>query len=139
MITLKDFVKETLTQITDAIVEFSDERRETGANANPPLSNSFAQSDAFSIGPKFDQDKQRFETVMPVHFDVAVTAQDTTAEGGKAGIQVLSFLKAEGGLEKETVSSSVSRVAFKVPLGLPETGGRGPRNTRPAQRRVVRS
>ncbi|MFA6397488.1 MAG: hypothetical protein WDK96_01410 [Candidatus Paceibacterota bacterium] len=49
-----------------------------------------------------------------VEFDIAVSAEDTTKTGGKAGIRVLQFVEGGGEINKEIKSSTVSRVKFGV-------------------------
>ncbi|WP_296994238.1 hypothetical protein [Thalassospira sp. UBA1131] len=121
MLTLKDFVKETLTEIVDAMSEFANERGNTGASPNPSLLHSKAQAhDHFFVG-KFNADKDRYDLIMPVSFDVAVSAADTSNSAVGAGIKVVSFLKADGTINSETTATSANRVQFTVPLQLPDT------------------
>lgn len=125
MLTLKDFVKETLTEIVDAVAEFSAERSSTGANANPPISKTPDQNhDHFFIG-EFNEAQNRYDLIMPVSFDVAVNAADTSNTTKGAGIKVVSFLKADGSTSSETTATAANRVQFTVPLRLPDTGARG--------------
>ena len=124
MTTLKEFIKETLTQITEAVSDFGAEHQSSGASPNPALAGPLpVESGLFSSG--FNDTTRRFDTIMPVSFDVAVSAEESTAAGGGAGIRVLSFISAEGKLSTETVAGSVSRVSFRIPLRLPDTGDHG--------------
>ena len=102
MITLKDFVKETLSQVVEAMAEFADEKSGTGANPNPPLSGDCETSaGGFIIGP-YDDEKQRHDTIMPIEFDVAISAEDSEAKEGGGSVRVMSFFKADGSIAKET-------------------------------------
>ena len=106
---LKDFIKETLVEIAEAIREAKD-----------------AASDKISISPGFMEGKKVIE-VSYVEFDIAVTANETShkekdAEGGlDAKIEVLGI---KSGLKAgaSTISSTqhqkeeVSRIQFKVPV-----------------------
>ncbi len=116
-----------MSQIVDAMTEFSDEKSETGANPNPPITGI---NEGFIQG-KFDKNKNRHETIMPINFDIAISAQETSGKDGKVGVKVMSFLKADGSISSEAINGSVSRVNFKVPLRLPETGADGPPRVKP--------
>lgn len=49
-----------------------------------------------------------------IEFDVAVTVEENIGSGGKGEIKVLGLIMAGGGVEKETKSSTVSRIQFGV-------------------------
>lgn len=121
MVTLKEFVKETLSQISEAVSEFSAEHAGTGASANPPLEDGEASALAITV-TAYSKEDGRKSTVLPIDFDVAITAEDNLSVSGGGGIKVMSFLKAEAGVETETLASSVSRVKFRIPMRLPDTG-----------------
>ncbi len=123
MIDLKDFVKETMTQITEALTEYAVENVESGANPNPHIKRANADNAQYLCGTYNDK-LNRYETVMPIEFDVAVTAQEASSKDGKAGIKVWG-VTAGGGISAESTNSSVSRISFKVPLQLPNTNGIG--------------
>lgn len=124
MLTLKDFIKDTLGQLTEAIVEFDEAYQETGASANPVLDTDMYKGDVMAGQHKDEKDRR--DTIIPIDFDIAVTAGDAETKGGAAGIRVLqAVISAEGKLERQTENTSVSRVHFKVPLRLPDTGDIG--------------
>ncbi len=54
------------------------------------------------------------ETNQTVEFDIAVSAEDATKTGGKAGVRVLHFVEGGGDISKEIKSSTVSRIKFGV-------------------------
>lgn len=125
MLTLKDFVKETLTEVVDALTEFTEERKETGASANPPISNQGFKGRTDIIEGQYISEKSRYETIVPVTFDVAITAIDDATTKGRAGLQVVSIFKADGSIEHASTTTNANRVQFTVPLRLPETGHDG--------------
>jgi len=86
---LKDFVKNTLKQITEAV----DETRGESSR---------------------DMHLDSLKDQRTVEFDVAVTAEDVTSATGKAGIKVFSVLEGGGQATKETKNLSVSRIKFGV-------------------------
>jgi hypothetical protein len=53
-------------------------------------------------------------TARTVEFDVAVSAEATSAKSGKAGIKVLQFAEAGGDISQENKNSTVSRITFGV-------------------------
>lgn len=49
-----------------------------------------------------------------VEFDIAVSAEETDAKSGRAGIRVLHFAEGGGDISKENKNSTVSRIQFGV-------------------------
>ncbi len=86
---LKDFVKNVLKDVTEAVEEYR-----ADSSRDMYLDNSKEQR--------------------TVEFDVAVTAEDVTTANGKAGVKVFSLLEGGGEASKEVKSSSVSRIQFGV-------------------------
>lgn len=137
MITLKEFIVATLTDISEALLDFEEKEAQRGRKITPfPILTSDPSKDnaieGFLIGRVFDRNvdgslaekpdgKTRYEpyVVMPVEFDVAVTANTEDQVSGGVGLRVVEVFKA-GVDAKETVSNtSVSRVSFRVPVQLP--------------------
>lgn len=87
---IKDFVKDVLRDLVDAVEEI---------RWNSPRDMHLSSNK---------------ETGQTVEFDIAVTVEDNTSSGWKAGIKVFSFAQAEWGTWKETKNSSVSRIKFWV-------------------------
>lgn len=119
MITLKDFVKDTLVQIVEATDEFAEAKKENGASANPELflqpGESLAES-GWCAGTT-----RGFGLIVPVEFDVAVAARDSDRTGGGAGVRILEVISVGVDTEAETIDETVSRVRFKIPLKLSNT------------------
>lgn len=86
---LKEFVKETLAEIVEAVDESSKD-----ASREIYLRNT--------------------GDTRTIEFDIAVSAESTDAKNGKAGIRVLQFAEAGGDISKETKNSTVSRIKFGV-------------------------
>jgi len=111
---LQEFVKETLTQISQGVKEAQDSVREIGGYVNPTVICAQGKSESVYFG----ETAQGHHTLL-VDFDVAVSvAEKTTAEGG-AKIAVASFLSIGGSGGSDSENKSTSRVRFKVPLALP--------------------
>ena len=86
---LKEFIKNTLKDIAEAVEEIRTESSR-------------------------DMHLDNLKDQRTVEFDVAVTAEDVTSATGKAGIKVFSVLEGGGEAAKEIKNSSVSRIKFGV-------------------------
>lgn len=122
MITLKDFVRDTLKQIVDGANEF-DAENDTGhgmtafPDAEIVTAEAWAQHGMILL--KYEENTNRAIYATMIDFDVAITAQESEGAAGGAGIKVVSLFNASGEINSETVNSSVSRVRFKLPLKQP--------------------
>jgi len=86
---LKDFVKNVLKDVTEAVEEYRVE-----SNRDMHLDNSKGQR--------------------TVEFDIAVTVEDATSGEGRAGIKVFHVIEGGGSVAKQTKNAQVSRVQFGV-------------------------
>lgn len=94
---LREFVKETLVQVSLGVQDAIKEQTAAGAVG---AINPVWGPDAGSISK---------EHIQLVEFDVAVTATEKVGGTGKAGLKVLTFSVGGEG-EKSTENSTVSRV-----------------------------
>lgn len=113
---LKDFIKETLTQIVSGIEETNAEI--VSKSAFVVSSNIQASKDNCKIKATIDKSRN-YHVISDVDFDVAISTQDSEKVQGGGQIQVLSFLNLGSNGSSENLSSSVSRVKFTIPLALP--------------------
>jgi len=91
---LKEFIKETLSQIIEGVKESQESLKDSGAEIS----------------------KDYFE--QNILFDVSLTQVEE--KGGKKGIGLnFQFLSADMESGKNTKGESVARVSFKVPTALP--------------------
>tara|TARA_R110002072_G_scaffold27401_7_gene89051 strand:+ start:988 stop:1353 length:366 start_codon:yes stop_codon:yes gene_type:complete len=118
MTTLKDFVRDTLSQITEGVTAFED-ASDAKARVEAGIKGNLAGDAAASAGLLYLGAGKGFATV--VKFDVAVTTEETEAAHGSAGIKVIPF-NIGGGLDASTANTSVSRVQFNLPLSLSDPG-----------------
>ena len=102
---LKEFIEESLRQIVEGV---------KAAQATPDGSNVNAVSHAGLTGTNI-QSAGTYGTFTMVQFDIAVSAEGTAKAGG--GIKVWG-LNAEAGGERK--STNASRIAFAVPVRLPD-------------------
>lgn len=100
---LKEFIRETLSEISDAAHQTNVLLKSEGhfSTVNPTL------------GPN------HFNKPIEVTFDVAVTVEATDSKSVGGGIKVFSMLNAGGESTSDISSSTVSRIKFVVPLALP--------------------
>ena len=116
---LKDFVKETLVQISQGIEEANIELNDSKAMVNPLNISGHtenAQTYARTKAPSESSPNKRL--VQPVSFDVAVVAE--VGEKGEAGAK-LSIASIGIGAKGSTESTnrSESRINFIIPMVYP--------------------
>ncbi|PSV89359.1 hypothetical protein [Photobacterium iliopiscarium] len=105
---LKDFIDQTLDQITEGVFVAQEKVRARGGFVNPALRDS-ASVQAMHCG----------HTIQSVSFDVAITVQEDSSNSAGAKLSVASFFKADGEVLSKEMNSVTSKVSFKVPLALP--------------------
>lgn len=114
---LKDFVKESLVQISKGISEANEELKDTGAMINPlhvTINTDKSQAYGRTGKPAYDSAGSS-RVVEKVEFDVAVVAE--AGEQTKAGIKlsIASIgLGADG--QSNTKDKSESRIKFTIPV-----------------------
>ena len=114
---VKEFVSETLTQIVAGITEANKEIHSKGAyivSSNLKEANGLPARETYSD----DKNNQR-HIVREINFDISVVVSDSAQSGVKGGLQVFSFMHADGGVENNTSSSSMHRIKFSLPLAMP--------------------
>lgn len=114
---LKDFIKETIIEISTAITECNKELSENGTIVNPRdvLGENKKWLNVYGY---LSEGERRLRAIQLVNFDVAVTATDRSGKKGGIGIAVASLgIGAQGKTEEENVS--YSRLTFSIPVALP--------------------
>lgn len=108
---LKEFVRETLLQITQGVKEAQEATSEYGAVINP---SAYAHDSDYDYAVI----KNKKLPVQNVEFEVALTA--TTGEGSKSGIGVAFGAFAIGGNKStEENNVSVTNIKFTIPAVFP--------------------
>lgn len=110
---LKDFVKNTLTQIVEGVIEADKELQEKGASVNP-IGGNFDQKQVGGRVWGFDDG-----ITESVNFDVALTNSEKEGTSGGIGVLLGSINLGAKGASEESVTS-VTRIKFNVPLLLPK-------------------
>ena len=111
---LREFVKETLSQIVQGVKEAQALAASHGGEVSPDMSRqagSTFSASGFVHGPNGT-------TVQFVAFDVALTVTEGTGTKGGIGVVTGMFNLGSAG-ESRAENSSLSRVKFGVPLSLP--------------------
>ncbi|PXW70022.1 hypothetical protein BZA03_110201 [Alteromonas sp. I10] len=119
---LKDFVKESLVQISKGIEEANAELADSEAMINPVYvkmhtDNAQAYGRTKSRDPKHDlQPDSRI--VQKVDFDVAVVVESGQQGSAEAKLSIAS-IGIGGGGKTESSNKSESRIKFSIPVVLP--------------------
>lgn len=105
---LKDFIAGTLVQIVEGVHDAQKQVVELGGNVNP-----YYRKEIQGFGTNYTRAE-----IQSVAFDVAITAQENSASKEGIGVVVAAIALGKRN-ETSDSSTSVSRVAFTVPLALP--------------------
>lgn len=112
---LQEFVSETLKEIIAGVKESQKYAESEGAWVSPRVTRA-----EIGVGTRSARyvTQEGGATIKQIEFDVAVTSTEGSATEAGAGIFVAAIgLGAKG--KSDTSSSSVSRIKFSIPLGLP--------------------
>lgn len=114
---LKEFIKTAIADITNAVSELQEELS-NGVIINPTLPNGDQGTNLLV--------NDEFRAIEKLNFNIAVTATETTELNGnaKAGISVFG---AKVGAESTEKTENVSRLTFSIPLIMPATHVKTPR------------
>ena len=118
---LKDFIKETIKDISGAISESNHELSNLGTVVNPKnvdIVNSVKTEDLYGHILKSDEELDYRRPVHLISFDIAVSS--TKKENGKEGIgvNVVGIKLAKDGA-KANENNTNSRLRFSIPIALP--------------------
>ena len=111
---LKEFIRETLSQIAAGVEAAQTEVRYAGGFVNP----------AHRVG-KQEQDKSHFgaltsgQNIFLVDFDVTVSVIEATETEGRAKLSIAGFVNLGTGGQSNASSTATNRISFKVPLAMP--------------------
>jgi transcriptional regulator CtsR len=93
---LKEFVSETIKQMSEGIIE---------ANKNIVTGST-------------DRSGIQLNYLIPIKFDIAVTAVDESKGTGGAKLNVASMFTAAGELEKHNINTQYSRIQFELKVSF---------------------
>jgi hypothetical protein len=114
---LKDFVKQTIAQLSQAIVDSNSDLKPLGTIVNP--ANVVIQPDKkFPFYGELVPDQKELRIVHLIEFDVAITTSESKEKGGDISIKVASIgIGGEG--KKQSEYDVNSHISFKLPVALP--------------------
>lgn len=126
MISLKDFISDTLTQIAEGVVAAQENTSSMeGARINPRI---LIGRELPVEGMAISQFGRVNDSASIIHFDVAVTVSSEKGVSGGGGAEAKGFIgvisgKANLSVEKhsETAKNEESRIQFSIPVVLPQT------------------
>lgn len=108
---IKNFVKETLVQIAEGVIDAQQSIKSSTAVINPNRVgiNSIGQKYLAKSGATFVHD---------IEMEIAVTISDK--EGNEGGLKVVAgVFSIGGGAKNEYLNNTISTVKFKIPMVLP--------------------
>ncbi|TKB43975.1 hypothetical protein [Thalassotalea mangrovi] len=111
---LKEFVKETLIQISAGIKDAQEEIRNSGGVVNPAH-----REKAENTGDSHFGVLPNGQNIFLVDFDVSVTVVEEAETDAKAKLNVASLLTLSAGGDSAKSSKAINNISFKVPLALP--------------------
>ena len=107
---LQTFIKETLVQIANGLIEAQNELKEKDFYINPM---AFNDKDLAKSG--YENKFRKFQTIK---IKTLVTVNDDTTKEAGAGAK-LSIFKAGVGIEESKSNSSATELEFEVPVSFP--------------------
>lgn len=111
---LQTFIKETLCQISNGMIEAQEALRDSGVRINPPYmyeGGEYLTAEHKSITVR---------SLQKIDFDIAVTASKKQQAEGKLSIEIFSAkIGGDGSVEK--ANSSASRISFQLVALLPQS------------------
>jgi hypothetical protein len=111
---LKDFIKNTISSISEAIIESQVELQERGIIVNPE------KTEIGKNGEKLlRSDGWRY--VQELNFDILVGVEDRQGVEGKGQLKVAGLLSIGGGINDQNSSSSQNRIKFSIPVAFSTT------------------
>jgi len=116
---LKDFIKEAIKDISEAISETNVELKNIGAIINPhEVYSSNKDEELYGYLAMNNENEDFRRPVHSINFDVAVSS--TTKENGKEGIGVsIVGIKLDKGNNKADENNTSSRLQFSIPVAMP--------------------
>lgn len=122
---LKDFIKETILEISTAIKEANEEAEKNGLNimVNPDgIYGGSAHERSYTV----QRDEMNTTRIIEeIKFDVAVTTEAEKTGNVKGGIKIASFDIGGGGSLADK-NSTISRITFSIPVSLPTSKWKSP-------------
>jgi len=111
---LKNFIKNTISSISEAIIESQAELGDKGIIVNPE------RTEIGKSGEKLlRSDGWRY--VQNLDFDILVGVDDKQGSGGKGELKVAGLISIGGSIEDENLTKKHNRIKFTVPVAFSTT------------------
>lgn len=104
---LEEYIKDTLVQIVNGVQQANEELTKKGAFI--PSENVRYWGNGNYAGLATDDEEGNPHLVRDVDFDIAISVNDHSKNGGEAGIEVFSAIKIGAGTSKEAGTSSIKQ------------------------------
>lgn len=115
---LKEFIKESLSQIIDAVVETQDKYKETNVLICPDDIQG-ENNNLYIRDENLYQFYNRNTRVQNIEMDIAISV--TEKEGNKSGLGIAKIINAGISSENAQQNESISKIKFSIPIVLPTT------------------
>ncbi|RPD98570.1 hypothetical protein EGM88_05090 [Aureibaculum marinum] len=126
---LKDFIKNTISSISEAIIESQTELKDKGVIVNPE------KTEIGKTGEKLlRSDGSRY--VQNVDFDVLVAVEDKQEDDLEGRLKIAGLLNIGGGISDENISKNYNKIKFTIPIAFSTTST--PDKYKPKRTRVIR-
>ena len=112
---LKDFISNTIEQISQGIIDATKRCSSYGVIVNPRV--TIGNGDNFSI-PKYPEHVNIVRRVQLLKMDVAVTAEESHESAAGAGLKI-SILGLNFGAQDGSSKANENRVRFSIPVCFP--------------------
>lgn len=111
---LKEFIKNTITSISAAIIESQEELKDDGVIVNPE------KVEIGKTGEKLlRHDGWRY--IQNLEFDIMIAVEEKKETGGKGELKIAGVISAGGGLVDENLNKNASRLKFSIPVAFNTT------------------
>ena len=110
---LKDYIKQSITSISEAITEAQEELIEKGTFVNPknlyPDSNKnyYLHESGGNIATNID-------------FEISVTVEEKNVGEKEGGVDILKVVSAKAGQTNSNSHETINKLKFSIPLMLPK-------------------
>jgi hypothetical protein len=111
---LKEFIKNTISSISEAILESQKELEDKGVIVNPEKTE---------IGKTGERLLRRdgWRYVQELNFDILVGVEEKQGNGGKGELKVAGLLSIGGGVSEENLNKNQNRIKFSIPVAFSTT------------------
>lgn len=115
---LKEFIKESLSQIIDAVKETQEKYKDTNVVICPDNIQEVKSGLYILDENEYDNYSSRSK-VQNIDMDIAISI--TEKEGNKSGLGIAKIINAGISSENAQRNESISKIKFSIPIVLPTT------------------